>query len=320
MSAFSRTSTILVTLLFAYLPARVDLAQNRATESKVRFGITTSVIEADVNPNDALAATKVWADLMGKGTGLWNKSDARIFPDTASVVSAVNNGEADIVALGTQEYLEVENTLHAIPAFTYVLAGQTDSQYLILVRNDSGIKTLSDLRNRRLAIPKGGRNTMLPIWLDVLLYENNLGVKETFFREIKEVQKPSQAILPVFFKQLEAGIVIKSSYDTAVALNPQIGQQLKVLAASPSFVMMVTCMRSTLSAEQRDMYIRQALRLHETPSGLQAFNIFKLDRIVVWDPSYANNVRELLRKRKLARTASGLQTHADARSEPGTQR
>jgi ABC-type phosphate/phosphonate transport system substrate-binding protein len=289
-------------------------------DSKIRFGITASVIEADVNPNDALAATRVWADLMGKGTGLWNKSDARIFPDTASVVAAVNAGEADVVALGTQEYLEVEHVLHAIPSFTYVLAGQTDSQYLVLVRNDSGIKTLSDLRNRRLAIPKGGRNTMLPMWLDVLLFENNLGDKDTFFREIKEVQKPSQAILPIFFKQMEAGIVIKSSYETAVALNPQIGQQLKVLAASPKFVMMVTCMRSTLSAEQRDTYTRQALRLHETPSGLQAFNIFKLDRLVIWDPSYANNVRELLRKRNLARTSSGLLANTEPRGEARAQK
>jgi phosphonate transport system substrate-binding protein len=318
MKTCIRASLILGVLIWAILQVRTEFAQERRSQSFVRFGLSASIIEPDVNPNDALAAAKVWAELLGKGSGLWANSDARIYPDGAGIVAAVNSGETDIVALGTDEFVEVEKNLKAVPAFTYMLSNQVASQYLILVRNDSGIKTLEDLRNKRITMPKGGRASMVPLWLDVLLYENHLPEKESFFKEVKQVQKPNQAILPIFFKQMDAGIAIRSGYETAVALNPQIGQQLKVLAASPKLVMMVTCIRSTLSADQRQLYINQALKLHETPNGLQGFHLFKLDRLVVWDPSYTNNVRELLRKRKLAQSASHMQ--ADGRIEAGAQR
>ncbi len=319
MNARIRAVLILGLLLWSILQASPQWAQNRQVTSKVRFGLAASVIESDVNPNDALAAAKVWADLLGKGTGLWNSAEARIFPDPASLLAAVNSGEADIVAIATNEFLEIEKSLQAVPSFTFVLQGQVESQFLILVRNDSAIRSVADLRNKRIALPKGGRSTMMPLWLDVLLDENNLAEKESFFREMKQTQKPSQAILPIFFKQMDAGIALSSTYETAVALNPQIGQQLRVLAASPKLVAQVTCIRSTISAEIRQIYLNQALKLHESPSGLQGFHLFKLDRLLPWNPSYANNVRELMRKRKTAKSVSS-NPRSDLRAEAGMPR
>jgi ABC-type phosphate/phosphonate transport system substrate-binding protein len=320
MNALCRISLIVGMLVWVILQARPEWAQSRSSQSVVRFGLSATVVESDVNPNDALAAAKVWADLLGNGTGLWTSAEARIYPDAGSLAAAVNNGDADVVALGTDEYLEIEKNFRAIPSFTYVMAGEVEIQYLILVRNDSGIKTLGDLRNRRIAIPKGGRSSMVPLWIDGLLYDNNLPEKEVFFKELKQVQKTNQAILPIFFKQMDAGIAIKSTYETAVALNPQIGRQLRVLTASPKLVMLVTCIRSTLSTQQRQQYVKQALKLHESPGGLQGFHLFKMDRLVAWDPAYANNVRELLRKKKLAQSASAMHAHPNDHAEAGVQK
>lgn len=297
-------SFALILMLLAVTPA---YAQNSQRESELRFGLTSSLIESDVNVDDALAATRVWAATMGKGIGLWTKSDAVIYDGPASLQEAVNNGETDIVALGTHEYLEIQDSLKAIPTLAYVTAGQVENQYLILVHRESPFKSIADLRNQRIAWTKAGRSTMVPLWLEVLLYENGIRENIKFFRETKEVQKPSQVILPIFFKQFESGIVLKSSYETAVALNPQVGRQTRVLATSPKLVMLLVCMRATLSPEKRDQYIRQALRLHETPSGLQSFSLFKIDRLVPWNPSYLDNVRELLKKRKLFRSAAPMQ-------------
>jgi phosphonate transport system substrate-binding protein len=220
--------------------------------------------------------------------------------------------------MATSEYLDIEKNLQAVPSLTWVISGQVESQFLMLVRNDSGIQTVADLRNRRITYPKGGRSAILPIWLDVLLYENNLGDKETFFKEIKQVQKTSQAILPIFFKQMDVGLIAASTYETAVALNPQIGRQLKVLATSPKLVTQVTCLPSAWSPEKRRAYIQAAQKLHETPGGLQGFQLFKLDRLVPWEPGYANNVRELLRKKKLAQSASAIPARSGLAANAGT--
>ena len=321
MKTFIRAGFIIGLLLCALLQARPEWAQEHPTHSSmIRFGLSSAVMESDINPNDALAAAKIWAELLGKKTGLYANAEARIYRDAPSLSAAVKSGDADIIALGTDEYLEVEKSLPAIPAFTYVVSGQIETQYLILVRNDSGINTLADLRNKRITMLKGGRSSMMPLWLDVLLYDNKLPDKESFFRELKQVPKINQAILPIFFKQMDAGVAMRSAFDTAVTLNPQIGKQLKVLAASPKLVMLVACIRSSMPAAERQQYIKAILRLHELPDGLQGFQLFKMDRLIPWDPSYANSVRELLRKRKLAQSAGVLQARSDYQAESGIQR
>jgi phosphonate transport system substrate-binding protein len=114
------------------------------------------------------------------------------------------------------------------------------------------------------------------------------------------VAKASQVILPIFFKQIDAGIVTKSAFDAAVALNPQIGRQLIPVATSQKLVPMVTCFSTLIRPERRKLFLEQALKLHENPKGLQSINFFKLDRLVQWEPRYLDAMKDLLKKRKLA--------------------
>jgi ABC-type phosphate/phosphonate transport system substrate-binding protein len=294
-------------IFLASLQSFQALAQNQAQGSTVRFGLPTSCIEADVNQADAIAATKVWAEAMGRGSKLWETADVLLLPDNASLIASVKRGAIDIFTVSTQDYLQSENELDASPYLAYMQGGQVDNQYVILVRQDSEIKTISDLRGKRLALPRGGRYKVAPLWLDVLLGENGIREKDSFFKEIKEVQKSNQAILPIFFKQIEAGIAIKSVYDTAVTLNPQIGQQLKILTASPKIVMQVICMRNSLPKDRIEQYIKQGLKLHEVPAGLQTLNVTKIDKLVAWAPSYFDNMRELLKKQKMLKSAQQAQ-------------
>jgi ABC-type phosphate/phosphonate transport system substrate-binding protein len=290
-------------ILLTIVPVAGGRGQNDPTGGTVvQFGLSTTVVEADVNLDDVLAAIKVWAVKMGAGTGSWTQSDARIFRDLPSLIAAVNNGDSDIVALSTQEYLTAAGSLRAEPALAYLQSGQVELEYVVLARQGGEIKAPADLRGRRISIARGGRNSMVPLWLDALLLDNGLPSKESFFKEIKEVSKTSQVVLPVFFGQMDAGVVIKSAFETAAALNPQIGQQLKVIATSPRLAPMVTCFRGTLPAEQKAQLMEKALKLHETQGGLQAFTVFKLERLVQWDLRYFDAVKDLMRKQKLARS------------------
>jgi ABC-type phosphate/phosphonate transport system substrate-binding protein len=223
------------------------------------------------------------------------------------MVAAVKSGEMDIIALSTEEYLQAEGSLRCEPAFTYLQSGQVELEYVILARQDSSCKGATDLRGKRIAAVKGGRSSMIPLWLDSYLFDNGMPPKESFFREIKEVSKASQAILPVFFKQIDLGVVCKSAFEAAATLNPQIGRQLRIVANSPRLVPMVTCLNIAIRPERRKELLDQALRLHENPKGLQSFNVFKLERLVRWEPRYLDATKDLLKKQKLAMTAHQAQ-------------
>ena len=138
------------------------------------------------------------------------------------------------------------------------------------------------------------------------------------------MKKASQAILPVFFNQLDAAVVVRSAFDVASDLNPQIDRHLKVLARSPRLVPVVVCLRESMPPFQKSGLISRALRLHETPGGLQTFTVFKMDRIVAWKKDYETNVKNLMdvhkRLRMEMKQTLVLQTEerASLNSSPGT--
>lgn len=267
-------------------------------KSVFRVALSASIIEGDVNANDALAAVTVWARSLGNATGLYRDSVATLYNDLKTLKKDIDNKEIDFAALGTLEYIEAEKELRVEPSLAYVQSGQLELEYLVIVRGDGPFSTLSSLRGGRIAIPRGGRHVLAPIWVDVMLMEHGFPGRESFFRETRDVQRATQAILPVFFRQIEAAVITRSAFETATTLNPQIGQSLKVLASSPGFVPLVMCTRTSWEAPEKKSYVEHALRLHETPVGLQTFHVFKVDRLVPWQPHFADSARELLRKHK----------------------
>jgi ABC-type phosphate/phosphonate transport system substrate-binding protein len=286
-----------------------DISQDGTS---IHFALSASVIEPDVNSDDAIAATKVWAASIGKGIGAWTKADAAIFHDIKSLARSINNNELDIVSVGANEYVELEGNLNAEPALVYVHSGRVEVEYVIIVHKESAVKNLADLRGKRLTVIKGGRNSLVPLWLDSLMMDNRLPAKESFLQEIKEATKISQVVLPVFFKQIDAGVILKSALETAVILNPQIGKQVGIIATSPLLVPQVTCFRKNISPETKALYMSRALDLHRAPYGLQTFNVFKLDKILPFEPRYLDNVRDLVKKRKVVGSGSQVQIRAQA--------
>jgi hypothetical protein len=71
------------------------------------------------------------------------------------------------------------------------------------------------------------------LWLDTQLLRQQLPPSHSFFRSVKLVENASQAVLPVFFRQADACLLPRWSYDTMVELNPQVKEQTTILVHSP---------------------------------------------------------------------------------------
>jgi ABC-type phosphate/phosphonate transport system substrate-binding protein len=263
-----------------------------AVLSSLKIGLSSSVMEADVNADDALAATRVWAGKLGGAN--WRSAESMVFLNVDKIIETLGHGQVDILAIGSNEYFQFQKKIAAEPSMVYVHNGEVSVEYVLLVRKDSHIESARDLEGKRVALNNKGRHCLASIWLDTYLMKNGSPGKEIALRERKIVGKTSQAILPVFFSQMDAALVVKSAYQTAVTLNPQIGRDLKIIAASTPLVPIIVCLRESLSDVQRAQIEDRALRLHETPEGLQTFTIFKIDRIVSWQKGFETNVRQLM--------------------------
>jgi ABC-type phosphate/phosphonate transport system substrate-binding protein len=87
-------------------------------------------------------------------------------------------------------------------------------------------------------------------------------------------------VLKVFFRQTDAGLVNRRGFDLMKELNPQVGEQLKVLAASPPLVPTVFCFRSDFKPAVKDHLLDEITKLHTTPAGQQMLTIFQSERII----------------------------------------
>jgi hypothetical protein len=125
------------------------------------------------------------------------------------------------------------------------------------------------------------------------------GVRDVhdYLGKLADAGKPSQAIPGVFFRQYDAAIVPRGSFETCIAVNPQLGKELIILAESKSLTSEISCIPVTLGKRMRQAIETAALTLHETAVGRQMTTLFHIDRVIPFNPSYLAGLEGLLRER-----------------------
>ena len=202
-----------------------------------------------------------------------------MYDDLDAFTTAIRNGEVDFIALGSVEYLKIRGEVEMEPALLGERDGKPGEEMVLLVRKDSGIRGLEQLRGRKLITMQGGGGEISSLWLGALLSDRRLPPPGRHLGAVKSAAKPQQAILPVFFRQADACIVGKRAFQTAAEMNPQIGDELVALATSPVYPVSVTCFRTTLTYEQKEEFLRVVFEMKDTPAGKQILTLFKLDNI-----------------------------------------
>jgi hypothetical protein len=198
-----------------------------------------------------------------------------------------------------------------------------EEEMILLIRADGAADELGRFESGRLKILSGIYGDVGRIWLSTALMQEGFPECQVFFDSIEAVDKPSNAILPVFFGQAEACLVTRSSFTNAAELNPQIGRQLKILASSPGFVLHIMCFRREYETEHKNVIMETANLLEEDPTGNQILLLFNTKKLVEFDPRRIEPVEKLLdeynslkaqRKKHAALKARGPQIHRE-RSE-----
>ena len=165
------------------------------------------------------------------------------------------------------------------------------------------------MRGRRLILWDNQRSCLAAYWLDGLLAKDGQGPAATFFGSQMKETKPAKAILPVFFGQADACLVTRSSFADMTELNPQVGQQLRVLAASPEMIPAFLCFRRGYASRFRPQVETAIRTLHSNAAGKQVLMVFGCDQITRHPGSYLQSAWDLVgsRSRRSGRIArSGI--------------
>lgn len=300
-------ATILVCLFLHAARVPASEAENQAPDlESLVIGFSSGTL-ANVDPRDAKAATKIWADMILRRKGAKGESGAIIFSNLSGLEGAVREGSVDLVFLLPQEFLKIRNRIPIVPIVISTSHKGLFEQFVLLVRKDSPAETAWDLRNKQINVETIQKGTLPLMWLETLLMQEINGAgAERPFASIKATRKPSQTVLPVFFKQADGCIVSRDAFDTMVELNPQLGKELKVIASSPPYISSVGCLRKDFHAKHGALIAGELGLLHEDPQGRQLLTMFHKGKLVPFEEPYLENVAAVLKRhhdlgRELAR-------------------
>jgi len=293
---------LIFTLIFALVMFSVNVSST-ATDSTTGEKPTLTAgyslnLFGDVDINDAKMSTKMWTELLIKKKGFFGNAETVILKNSASIEKAIRTKGIDIVVIRPEEYFDLNNKSVLEPIFVSDYGRYFYHEYLLIVRTDSGIEQLSDLKNKKITIETTQNGTLVNTWIETIIMRKGYHTLKDFFHSIKDAGNASKTLLPVFFRQADAAVVNRSAFETMQELNPQLGKELKVIATSPNLLTGMVCLRKDFYRTYKAEIMEILDDMHKTPQGRQILMLFRINRLVPFKPVYMETVEALLKEHK----------------------
>ncbi|MBL8215010.1 MAG: PhnD/SsuA/transferrin family substrate-binding protein [Bryobacterales bacterium] len=238
-----------------------------AEPSGVRLVISEEVLRG-VNRNDAAAAIGVWADEVSKAIGI-RIEGRRVLRGSAEVQAGLEAGTVEVVCVTLLEYRRMAAHLDVAKVLS-----TSGGEVWMMVRQDSGVTTLSELQGRRLVIHDNPYSQVADAWLTVAFAKEGLGKPEAVLGQVTRQTRAAQAVLPVFFGQADACMTERRTVETMSELNPQLAKRLKLLVATPRLLAAFLCCRKGNPPRWKEPLLAKLVSARESTSARQALALF----------------------------------------------
>ena len=159
------------------------------------------------------------------------------------------------------------------------LNGESTSRGYILVRKDSGIRTVNDMRGKSIVFvdPATTEGYLFPL---AYLEQHGITDINTFFNRYYFAGSHASAIFAVLDGRADIGAAKNTVFNRLVSGDPSIGQELKIIARSPMVPEITLCIKNEIDQDLRDRLEETLLTMDQTPEGRTVLAQFKALRFV----------------------------------------
>jgi phosphonate transport system substrate-binding protein len=172
------------------------------------------------------------------------------------------------------------NELNLEPVVNPVnLNGQSTSQGYILVRKDSGIRAVEQMRGKSIVFvdPATVEGYLFPL---AYLEQHGITDSNSFFHRFSFAGSHASAIFAVLDGRADIGAAKDTVYNRLVHNDPSIGQELEIIAQSPKVPEITLCIRKEIDPELRARLAEVLLTMDKTADGRKVLEQFKALRFV----------------------------------------
>ncbi len=270
---------LFLVLLFPFL--LFANAQNEIRDSKEGLAIIYKKGLASIDNKDVrLAVNLLQQEVFSKSK---HKIITKFSNDLNSTIENFQHAKIDIFSLDFIYYLKNYAKINPYIGGRWILLEKKDNkfrEFFLIVNKKSAINSLKDLKSKTVGLVKN--DSMQELYLDTLLLENVHQSSYKYLDKIKYYTKPSRALIKLFFNQIDACIVSKYTWNTAIELNPQLEKKLKIIKRSqdifPPVVLTVIHKKSPYFSKlyeefvftsQMNVKTKEILRMYQTVQSMK---------------------------------------------------
>ena len=224
------------------------------------------------------------------------KCDFKSFDNSDELATAISKKQVNAFFGSPLEFFRSEPYFLSSPIASGIFGTKLKSRILLLVRKDSDIRELEQLKRKKLSIQKSIAADLGGLYIETLLLEKGLPKPKHYFAEIQTADTSNKAIVDLFFKKTDVVLVSESQYEIAIELNPQLREQTTILEASEPYLTFVAALAKSTPQQEVNAIKNSLLTVNKTPKGRNILNLMKIQGFQEVSLSDLDTVRALIMK------------------------
>ena len=237
----------------------------------IHFGYGSDAMNK-YNKKETMIAMEVWIQEIMQGDK--DKVYFTFYDDSQKMAKEFEAAKLDMVVTYGLEFVKYFDKSQLISSVTGGSKNPQLDNFVLLVDKESSKEEFLALKNPKIAVPADEEISKI--------YVKHYFLKNTKKENIDFVNasKHQEAIFKLFFKNVDAALVSQKSFLFAEELNPQIGQNLKVIEYSSITSRGFAFFRKSMDEKVREKIIAKALALNSTNRGRQILDVFQTEEII----------------------------------------
>jgi phosphonate transport system substrate-binding protein len=175
------------------------------------------------------------------------------------------------------------------------LDGSTTARGVLFARNDSGIKSLDDMKDTHAAFVDRATATGF-IFAIAYLKENGIADPEIFFNEYSFTGSHESSIFAVLDGKSDIGAAKSRVLERLIAKAPIVKEELHIITESPDLPDNTLMIKKDIDPELKRMFKDTLLKLDRTPEGLKILETLGIKRFIDASEEDFSDVKELASK------------------------
>lgn len=259
--------------------------------------IISEDVLGNVNRSDARAAMElVLKEIVSELSLKERPIIPEIINNMDEIKKRIKQDKADAIAFFSLDYLKYKSELPVKPLFLVQKNEEPGVKYIVLIKNGSNIKSLSDLESKKILSLDNREEEIVEKWLYIEMKKENIKNPLEIINNFIKIPKATKRVFSVFFEKSDACVISKAQFKSMCDLNPQLSTQLKVLIESPTYITQVYCLNTASKKKGMSETMNISLKLNYTKNGNKLLSLFQILKIVAYKDEYLATLKELVKE------------------------